>query len=51
MGNILYYIAVLMVIFWVIGFFIYSLGALIHLFLLFAFIAVLMKFIQGANGK
>lgn len=51
MGNILYYVAVLLVILWAIGFFVYSLGAIIHLLLLIAFISVLLRFIRGANAK
>lgn len=47
MGNILYLAAVLLVIFWALGFFIYSIGSLIHILLLIAAIAVLMSIIRG----
>ncbi|MFC5684252.1 lmo0937 family membrane protein [Flavobacterium sp. MAHUQ-51] len=47
MGNILYLAAVLLVIFWALGFFIYSIGSLIHILLLIAAIAVLMRIIKG----
>lgn len=46
MGNILYLAAVLLVIFWALGFFIYSIGSLIHILLLIAAIAVLMCIIK-----
>lgn len=47
MGNILYLAAVLLVIFWALGFFIYSIGSLIHILILIAAIAVLMCIIKG----
>lgn len=48
MGNILYVVAVILVIFWAIGFFAYSAGAIIHLLLVIALISFLLKFI-GRN--
>jgi hypothetical protein len=47
MGNILYIIAVIMIIFWAIGFFAYSLGAIIHLLLLLALISFLVSVFSG----
>lgn len=47
MGNILYIAAVLLVIFWALGFFVYSIGSLIHILLIIAIIAVLMRIISG----
>ncbi len=47
MGNILYTIAVVMIIFWAIGFFAYSLGAVIHFLLLIALISIILRVIQG----
>ena len=47
MGNLLYTIAVLLVIFWAIGFFAYSAGSIIHLLLVIAVIAILFRVIQG----
>jgi hypothetical protein len=47
MGNILYTIAVILVIFWAIGFFAYSAGSIIHALLVIAVIAVLFQIIQG----
>ncbi len=49
MGNLLYTIAVILVIFWAIGFFAYSLGAVIHILLAIAVIAILFRLIQGKN--
>lgn len=47
MQNLLYFIAVVFVIFWAIGFFAYSAGAIIHLLLVLAVIAILIRVIQG----
>lgn len=47
MGNILYIIAVIMIIIWAIGFFAFSLGAVIHLLLVIALISFLIKIFSG----
>ncbi|MEI6141432.1 MAG: lmo0937 family membrane protein [Mariniphaga sp.] len=47
MGNLLYLIAVILIIFWLIGFIGYSVGGLIHVLLLVAIIAILLRIIQG----
>jgi len=47
MGSLLYLIAVILVVFWAIGFFAYSLGGIIHISLVIAVIAVLMRIIRG----
>ena len=47
MGNLLYTVAVVLVILWAVGFFVYSLGAIIHILLVIAVIAVLLRIIQG----
>jgi len=47
MGNFLYTLAVVLVILWALGFFVYSLGAIIHILLVIAIIAVLLRIIQG----
>jgi hypothetical protein len=47
MNNLLYIIAVLLIILWAIGFFAYSAGALIHLLLVIAAIAILLRIIKG----
>lgn len=47
MGNILYIIAVVMIVIWAIGFFAFSLGAIIHLLLVIALISFLARMISG----
>ncbi len=47
MSNLLYIIAVILVIAWAIGFLGYSAGGLIHILLVIAVIAVLFRLIQG----
>jgi hypothetical protein len=47
MSNLLYTIAVILIIFWAIGFFAYSAGGIIHILLVIAVIAVLLRLIQG----
>jgi len=47
MGNLLYYIAIILVIFWAIGFLGYNAGGIIHILLIIALIAVLFRVIQG----
>lgn len=49
MQNLLYTIAVIMVILWALGFFVYSAGALIHTLLVIAIIAVIFRLIGGKN--
>ncbi len=49
MGNLLYTIAVILVIFWAIGFFAYSAGSVIHILLVIAVIAILFRLIQGKS--
>ncbi len=47
MGNLLYIIAVILIIGWLIGFIGYSAGGLIHVLLVIAIIVVLLRVIQG----
>jgi len=47
MGNLLYIIAVILIIGWLIGFVGYGAGGLVHLLLVIALIAVLVRIIQG----
>lgn len=47
MGNLLYIIAVLLIIGWAIGFIGYSASGLIHILLVIAVIAILIRIIQG----
>ncbi len=46
MGNLLYLIAVILVIAWAVGFFAYSAGGIVHVLLVIAIIAVLLKVIR-----
>lgn len=47
MGNLLYIIAVILVIGWLLGVFVYSATGLIHLLLVIAIIAILLQVIRG----
>jgi tryptophan-rich sensory protein len=48
MGNLLYIVAVILIIAWAIGFFGYSYGGnLIHILLVIAIIAILLRVIRG----
>jgi hypothetical protein len=47
MGNILYTVAVILIIIWAIAFFGYAVGGLIHLLLVIALIAIVLRIIQG----
>ena len=48
MGNLLYLIAVILVIAWAIGYFGYQGGGIIHVLLVIAIIAVLLRVIRRA---
>jgi uncharacterized protein DUF5670 len=48
MGNLLYLIAVILVVCWAIGFFAYGAGGIIHVLLVIAVIAILLKVIRRA---
>jgi hypothetical protein len=49
MNNLLYIIAVLLVIFWALGFFVYNTGGLIHILLVIAVVAILLRIISGKS--
>jgi Family of unknown function (DUF5670) len=49
MGNLLYIIAVILVVAWLIGFLGYQAGGLIHILLVIAIIAVILRVIRGAS--
>lgn len=49
MGNILYTIAVILIVVWAIGFLGFHAGGLIHILLVIAVISVLLRLIQGKN--
>jgi hypothetical protein len=47
MGNLLYMIAVALVIVWAIGFIGYGAGSIIHILLVIALISVILRVIRG----
>ncbi|MBC5863468.1 lmo0937 family membrane protein [Flavobacterium sp. F-328] len=47
MQNLLYAAAVVLVILWALGFFVYSAGGIIHILLVIALIAILLRVIKG----
>jgi len=47
MGNLLYVIALILIICWAIGYIGYGAGGLIHILLVIALIAVVLRAIQG----
>jgi hypothetical protein len=47
MSNLLYLVAVILIIAWAIGFFAYSVGGIIHILLIIAIIAIIFRIIQG----
>lgn len=49
MGNLLYLIAVILIISWAIGFVGYGAGGIIHILLVIAVIAVVLRIIQGGR--
>jgi hypothetical protein len=49
MGNLLYIIAVILVISWAIGFLGFHAGGIVHILLVIAVIAVLLRLIRGSN--
>jgi hypothetical protein len=50
MGNLLYVVAVILIIGWAIGVFAYSAGGLIHVLLVIAVIAIIVKVIGGRSS-
>lgn len=49
MQDLLYIVAVVFVILWALGFFMYSAGNLIHILLVIAAIAILLRLIKGKS--
>ena len=47
MSNLLYTVAVVLVILWALGFFVYSAGNIFHILLVIAIIAILFRLIKG----
>ncbi|SEW23600.1 hypothetical protein SAMN05428988_3437 [Chitinophaga sp. YR573] len=49
MGNLLYLIAVILIIGWLLGVFVYSAGSLIHVLLVIAIVAIILQIIRSAR--
>ena len=49
MGNILYIVAVVLFIGWLVGFFAFHAGGIIHALLVIAVIAIIIRLIQGRS--
>ncbi len=47
MSSFLFFTAIVLFILWILGFFVWSVGDLIHILLVFAIIAVLFRLIRG----
>ena len=47
MGNLLYGIAVILIIIWAVGFLGYAAGGIIHILLVISVIAIILRIIQG----
>lgn len=45
----LYLIAVILIVGWLLGFFVFSAGSIIHILLVIAVIAIILRLIQGRN--
>jgi hypothetical protein len=49
MSNLLYIIAVILILCWAVGFFAYSAGYVIHILLVLAIISILIRVIRGKD--
>jgi hypothetical protein len=49
MNNLLYVFAVLLIIFWALGFFVNNAGGIINILLVIAVIAILLRIINGKS--
>ncbi|MEI6754876.1 MAG: lmo0937 family membrane protein [Paludibacter sp.] len=47
MSNLLYSFAVILIICWLVGFFVFNFGYLIHILLIIALISVFLRIIRG----
>jgi Family of unknown function (DUF5670) len=50
MGNLLYIVAVILIIGWLLGFFVFHAGGIIHTLLVIAVIVIIVKAVQGNKG-
>jgi len=49
MSSLLYLVAVILIIGWVLGFFVFNAGSIIHVLLVIAVIAILLRLIRGRD--
>jgi hypothetical protein len=49
MGDLLYVLAVILIIGWVLGAFVFSVGGVIHILLVLAIVAILLRLIRGRS--
>jgi hypothetical protein len=49
MGSLLYVVAVILIIGWLLGFFVFHAGGLIHILLVIAIIAIILRVIRGGD--
>ena len=49
MSDLLYVLAVILIIGWIVGAFVFSVGGLIHILLVVAVIAVILRLIRGRS--
>ncbi|MBW0176847.1 lmo0937 family membrane protein [Sediminibacterium sp.] len=49
MSNLLYIIAIILLIIWATGYFAYNAGQVIHILLFIAVVAILLRFIKGGK--
>jgi hypothetical protein len=49
MGDILYILAVILIIGWILGYFVFSAGGLIHILLVVALISIILRLIRGRS--
>ena len=47
MSGLLYFVVIILLVGWALGFFVFSFGSIIHVLLVFAIIAVLLRLIRG----
>lgn len=51
MNNLLFYVAVLLILLWALGYFVMSAGAIIHVLLVIAVISILVQVIRGGASR
>lgn len=49
--RVFYIVAVILIIIWAVGFFVYALGALVHLLLIMAILLIAFKVSRGSREK